>query len=122
MSLINGCLEERKFPDHFKKTRVVPLHKGSDQSDFNNYRPISLLPISSRVFGKIIYIRIKEFMEKRNFFIKSQFGFRRGFSTEHAIQFLTTTINDALDDKLKIATIYLDILSRHLIPQTMRFR
>ena len=44
------------------------------------------------------------------FFYKNQFGFRRRISTEHAIQFLTTTINNALDHKLKVATIILDIL------------
>ena len=37
VSLINGCLKEGEFPDHFKKARVVPLHKGGYRSDFNNY-------------------------------------------------------------------------------------
>ena len=43
-------------------------------------------------------------------FTRTNLDLGEGFSTEHAIQFLATTINDALDDKLKVATIFLDIL------------
>ncbi|KAK2716830.1 hypothetical protein QYM36_007096 [Artemia franciscana] len=64
---INGCLKEGEFPDHFKKARVVPLHKDGDRSDFNTLRPILLLPIVSRVFEKITYIRINKFLDKRMF-------------------------------------------------------
>ena len=39
VSLINVCLEEEEFPDRLKKVRVMPLHKGPNQSDFKGYRP-----------------------------------------------------------------------------------
>jgi hypothetical protein len=51
-----------------------------------------------------------EFLERKDFFYANQFGFSKGYSMEHAVQYLTSMINGALDGKLKVATLFLDIL------------
>ena len=109
VDLLNGCFKEGSFPNAFKRAKIVPLFKQGDPKDFNNYRPISLLSTFSRVMEKLIFVRVDSFLSK-NWIFFNQFGFRRGYSTEDAIHFLTTTANDGLDNKLKVGSVFLDIL------------
>ena len=51
-----------------------------------------------------------ESLESKSFFNPNQFGFRKGLSTEHAVLFLTTFVNDALDNGMKVASVFLDIV------------
>jgi len=66
--------------------------------------------IIARIMEKILCLRIETFLEKKEFFFKNQFGFRKTNSTEHAVQFFTTLVNDGLDKYLKVITVFLDIL------------
>ena len=50
----NDSLKEGKFPSDWKKARAVPVHKKGDKQCLKNYRPISLLPICSKVFERLI--------------------------------------------------------------------
>ena len=54
-----------------------------------NYRPISLLPIFSKIIEKIIYTRMYDFLEKNNLLHNKQFGFRTNYSTSYALTSLT---------------------------------
>lgn len=108
--LFNQCFEFGVYPNCLKSALVIPLYKGGDKEDMNNYRPISLLPVISRIFEKLIYRRLMDYFEKRCFFHSSQFGFRKNMSTEHALLFLTTFVNDCLDSGLKVGSIFLDIM------------
>ena len=49
-------------------------------------------------------------MERHKLLHPNQFGFRKGRTTEMAISFITTIINDALDKKLRVAGIFLDLI------------
>lgn len=109
VSLINGCFKSGVFPKCLKRAKIVPIFKGGDKDDISNYRPISLLPVIARIFEKLVYIRLEKYLEKNLFFYQNQFGFRKGYSSEHAMLFLTTYVNDALDNNLKVASIFLDI-------------
>ena len=108
--LINSCFKSGVYPDCLKSAHVVPLFKSGDKNDMNNYRPISMLPIISRLFEKLIYVRMVDFLNKNSYFHPTQFGFRHGMSTEQALLFLTTFVNDSLDAGLKVASIFLDIM------------
>ena len=50
-----------------------------------------------------------EFLESKSFFNPNQFNFRRSLSTEHAVLFLTTFVSDALDNGMKVASVFLDV-------------
>ena len=73
--LFNTCIYHGIFPDIFKIAQVIPLHKGGDKDDCNNYRPISLLPAIGKLFEKLISHRLSEHLESHNILSHHQFGF-----------------------------------------------
>jgi hypothetical protein len=77
------------FPDRLKFAVVKPLHKKADKSHISNYRPISLLPIFSKVFEKAMYSRLNHNLYTNNILVPEQHAFRKGKSTEDAAFRLT---------------------------------
>ena len=57
--LINKSIAVKRFPKCLKLSRVIPIHKGGDPEDVNNHRPISLLPVDSKIFEKFICTNCK---------------------------------------------------------------
>ena len=72
------------FPEKLKVARVIPLYKKEDDTLFTNYRPISLLPVISKVFEKVIAIQLYDFFQENDLFYNAQYGFRSKHSTEFA--------------------------------------
>jgi hypothetical protein len=83
--LINHCIVEKVFPECLKKAVAVPIYKKGDENDVNNYRPISLLPIFSKILERLLYNQKTEFLERNKILTPVQFGFRKGFSTATAV-------------------------------------
>lgn len=71
------------FPFKLKHAKIIPIYK--DGNEPSNYRPIFLLLIFNRLFEKVMYNRLKSFLNKYNVLYESQYGFRERRSTEHAI-------------------------------------
>ena len=65
--------------------KIIPVFKNEDEFDPNNYRPISLLSVFNVIFEKLMYKRLKSFIDKDDIFSKSQYGFRENCSTQHAL-------------------------------------
>ena len=84
LKIVNLSFVTGIFPDLCKIVKVVPIFKKEDPLKCNNYRPISLLPIFSKIFEKLIYSRMYAFLEKNNLIHDKQFGFRSNHSTTHA--------------------------------------
>ena len=76
---------------------------------FTNYRPISLLPIFSKVIEKVICIQINGFFVENKLFFNHQYGFRSGHSTELAALELTDRNITALDNHNTPLNIFLDL-------------
>ena len=87
--LINLCIAKRTFPSLWKQARVVPLHKCGSKSDKNNYRPISVLPILSKVFQRHLFNALHNFLSSNNLLYNLQSGFRGHHSTETALMIIT---------------------------------
>ena len=68
-----------------KRANVLPLYKDGDPTSFNNYRPVSLLSVVSKVLERVMYVRCIKFIEKHNILYDRQFGFRQNHSTTHAL-------------------------------------
>ena len=90
--LINKSMNQGVFPDTLKKAKVIPLFKEGSKTDVNNYRPISLLTIWSKIIERVIYNRMYHFMERFSPLYNKQFGFRAKHSTIDALVDLTENI------------------------------
>ena len=96
-------------PDNTKLAKVIPVHKGDSNSDFNKYRPISILPIFSKFFEKAIYNRLSSFINKNNILYEHQYGFRSNYSTSLAVIQLVEQISSSVDNKELSLGIFLDL-------------
>ena len=106
--LINKSLMTGTFPGLFKHARVTPIFKSGCRKDPNNYRPISVLPVLSKVFEKVTCVQVYRYFEHFNFFTNAQFGFREGLSTSHAIINNLQFVYDNLDKGDLVISIFLD--------------
>ena len=81
---INNCINDGVFPDNLKLANVViRIHKDEDSCLKVNYRPISLLPVLSKVVEKLFVKRIHAFIDTK--LLKLLCGFHSGYSTQHAL-------------------------------------
>ena len=64
--IFNDCLANGIFPSDWKKGNIVPVHTKNDKQRLNNYRPISLLPIRSKIFERLIFNEMFEFFIKND--------------------------------------------------------
>ena len=98
-SVLNISMTEGVFPNQLKFAKVCPIHKSGSKTDTANYRPISLLPVFSKIFEKAIHRRLTEFLDTNNSLYNYQFGFRKQHSCEHALLAAQKSILEALDKK-----------------------
>ena len=107
--MFNLCLSQGVFPSNLKRAIVVPIFKNGDPFSFNNYRPISLLPIISKILEKIVYSQLSSFLSSEGFLYEYQFGFRSNHSTYMPISLLYDNVTMALKSKNVCAALYLDL-------------
>ncbi|CAH1969187.1 unnamed protein product [Acanthoscelides obtectus] len=93
--LINICLRENIFPTVLKRASVTPIFENGNVDSPENYRPISLLPVISKIFEKCMALRLVTFFEANELFSQYQFGFRQGKSTVMGVLNLVSSIIDA---------------------------
>ena len=80
--MINTSIENGHVPGTMKLAKVIPIYKSKDKQMLNNYyRPISQLPIFSKIIEKLIYQRLFNFLNTNNALFSSQYGFRKNHST-----------------------------------------
>ena len=79
--IINLSIKLSTFPDKCKIAKLAPLFKKGSKTDPKSYRPISLLPLISKLIEKAIYIQTQEYLDKNGLIYKFQSGFRKKFST-----------------------------------------
>ena len=82
--IINQILATGIFPDKLKIAKVIPIFKKGDSTQFGNYRPISLIPVISKVIEKIIYAQLDICLKTQNLLFDNQCGFRIEHTTEFA--------------------------------------
>lgn len=107
--IINHSIDKAIFPDSLKIAKVIPLHKSGPKNNPSNYRPISLLNTLSKIFEKVIYNRLLNFVNKHNILYNNQFGFRKNHCTEHALIKLVDTITEALDNNKVVCSVFIDL-------------
>lgn len=106
--IVNFCLLHSVFPDVWKKARVIPLPKKQNVNDFSDLRPVSILPILSKILEKIMQVQFQEHLSKNKIISPYQSGFRSGHSCETALLKITDDIIDAWDKGKLTCLVLLD--------------
>ncbi len=88
---------------------VKPIFKSGNSDDMVNYRPISLLPVLSKVLEKVVSEQFLRHLENNNLLHPLQFGFRHNYSTETATCLLLENIKWSLDKGFKVGAVFLDL-------------
>lgn len=107
--LINLSFTEGRFPDRLKQSIVRPLHKKGDKRNMNNYRPITLVPIFSKIFEKVMHCRLACYLDKFHIINEEQNGFRKGKSTTLAAYSLISKVIEGIDKKKLVSVIFFDM-------------
>ncbi len=108
--VFNKSLNNGIFPDKIKIAEIIPIYKLKGQKDdLSSYRPISLLPVISKVLEKIVYNRVYWFLCKKQLLYHSQYGFRHNHSTIDAVLELIGQIIKGFDRGEYTLAVYLDL-------------
>ena len=83
--IINTSIESGHVPDAMTLEKVFPIYKSNDNQMLKNYRPISVLPIFSKILEKYIYKKLYNFLNVNNQLLSSQYGFLTNHSTINAV-------------------------------------
>ena len=109
MYIINLCLNSGVVPQEMKIARVILLFKSGYNSLFTNYRPVSVLPVFSKFLERIVYNCLLDFLNKYDILSRNQYGFRKNYSTTHALIQLYDKISSAFDDKKVTLGLFIDL-------------
>ena len=83
--IYKNCINSGIFPNIWKKSNVVPVHKKGDKQVVDNYRPVSLLPIFGKILERLIFNSLFEFLHENNLLNENQSGFRPSDSCEYQL-------------------------------------
>ena len=107
--IVNKSLTEGTFPTLLKTAQVCPIYKKSDKTKCVNYRPISLLSNLSKIFERVMYNRLESYLERNSILYNHQFGFRKSYSTEHALMSITEQIKSNFRMKSFSCGVFVDL-------------
>ena len=107
--IVNKSFLTGIVPSKLKIAKVIPLHKAKDPALFSNYRPISLLPVFSKILERLMYNRLYNFLTEHNILSTNQFGFRKKYSTFLALMDLVDNISKNIDEGNYSIGIFLDL-------------
>ena len=109
--IFKNILLTSTYPDLWKLGDVTPVFKKGDKQLIKNYRPISLLPICSKIFEKIIFKNLYSYLNANNILTENQSGFRPGDSTTNQLLYLVNEIHLAFENpkSLEVRAVFLDI-------------
>ncbi|XP_057299458.1 uncharacterized protein LOC130630077 [Hydractinia symbiolongicarpus] len=107
--IINLSLRTSTIPSDWKIAKVTPLFKGGNSSEETNYRPISVLPIVSKILERAVHHQLIDYLESNNLLSRNQFGYRRKRSTEMATTLLTDNIRKEVDSGNLVGAIFVDL-------------
>ena len=108
--VINLSLKTGIMPNDWTFAKIVPIHKSGSKGKFDNYRPISILPVISKIIEKVVHSQLLSFLEESKLLYKNQFGFRPKMSTEHASRTVfADDIRSKVDKEQLVGAIFIDL-------------
>ena len=106
--LFNESIQVGVFPSKLKLGRVIPLHKNGSTTSLKNYRPITTLSVFSKIFEKLVHVRMTSFINRFNIIKSNQFGFQKNKCTSDAILEFLENVYESFDENNYYLAIYLD--------------
>ena len=106
--VLNLSISQGFFPNCMKLARVVPLYKSGDPMNITNYRPVSILPLFSKIIERLMYNRLISFINKHKILYQYQFGFRNNHSANMALVILIDRIAEAIEKGELVVGVFLD--------------
>ena len=107
--LFNTSIETSRFPDSWKVARVTPIFKDGDRADKSNYRPISVMPVISRLFEKLVTNQLCQYMNDNGHFSCGQSGFLRLHSTVTCLLKNTDDWYNGMDLGKLVGLVFIDL-------------
>ena len=108
-NIINLSIELDTFPSECKIAKLIPIFKKGAKTEAQNYRPISLLPLISKVIEKSIFDQVLEYLSKNNLLYIYQSGFRTNHSTDTCLSHLTNMILNGAEKGIHTGMILIDL-------------
>ena len=107
--IINQSLSTGIFPDSLKTAKVIPIHKKDEKTIMSNYRPISILPVLSKIIESVMHSQLMHYFSENKLFSTQQYGFRPNRSTElAALELMDRNIDNMNKSRCPI-NIYVDL-------------
>ena len=110
-TLFQNSTKSSCYPVIWKRSNIIPVHKRNDKQLVKNYRPISLLPIFGKIFEKITFDRLYNFLLQDELLNPNQSDFRPSDSCVNQLIAITHEIFEAFDcnPSLEVKSVFLDI-------------
>ena len=107
--IFKETLSTGSFPSNWKKGNIVPIHKKGDKQILKNYRPVSLLPICGKIFERLIFNELFNFLLENNLILPNQSGFKPRDSCIDQPLSIKHELYNSSDKGLEARSIFLDI-------------
>ena len=107
--IFKSCINAEIFPNEWKIAKVTPLFKKGSKRELGNYRPISVLPLVSKIFEKIIYRQLYDYLQDNSLLNTYQSGFRSMHSTLTALLETTNNWSINIDNGLLNGVLFIDL-------------
>ena len=107
--IVNLSLKKGTIPAEWKEARVIPIFKSGPKNMFENYRPISVLSVMSKVLERAVHKQLLSHLESENLLTPSQYGFRPKRSTQLAATALFDNIRRDVDRGNLVGAIFIDL-------------
>ena len=107
--ILNLYFRTGRVPDIWKMAKLKPLHKTGATNDPSNYRPISVLPILSKILERAMHSQLPSYLENNNLLTKCQFGYRKNRSKTHATTLLIDGIREQVDQGKLVGSCFIDL-------------
>ena len=109
VQICNLSLTTGVFPDSLKIAKVIPIYKKDDPSLVSNYRPVSILPSTSKFLERLTYHRLYDFLTKNELLHENQYGFRKFHSTELALLQLFDRVSNTLANHKHLIGVFMNL-------------
>ena len=106
--IINLSVTTGVVPTEWKTAKITPILKSGSSDEVDNYRPISVLPVLSKILERFVHTQLMEYLEKNSLLSSKQFGYRKKRSTEIAITIFVDNVRKAVDNGNLVGAVYID--------------